>query len=173
MKWFKSQSGSEGSSDDAVLALLKISVDTVDSASRDLAERLDMHEQHQLSKMQNELMLFFDFALDYWIQMSVHSQKEQHTIREALSYHWGEAARGRNEGQAILGTLQERFNMYGKIVNEEKDDTAKFLGFGRKLSEFCDMPGHPYLLVLAPHLFTVAMKSVGVAFCDREGREDD
>ena len=173
MKRFNSKRTSGENLNDAVLAILKISVDTVDSVSRDLQERLDMHEQHQLSKMQNELMLFFDFALDYWIQMSVHSQKEQHAIREALSYHWLEAAGGRNEGQAMLDTLQERFNNYSKVVNEEKDDTAKFLGFGKKLSEFCGMTGHPYLLVLAPHLFTVAMESVGVAFCDRGGREDD
>jgi hypothetical protein len=162
--------------DNAVLALLKISIDTVQQASQHLVQKLDVQEQQQLQKVQNELTLFFDFALDYWIQDSIHSQKEQHIVREALYYHWGEAAGGGHEGQAMINTLQERFKSYGQVVNEVKDDNAKLYSFGKKLSEFCGISGNPYVLLLAPHLFTVAMESVGVVLRvleDRGGKKND
>lgn len=162
MKGFKSQRKIRGNLDDAVLALLKISVDTVHDASQILVKNLDAKELNQLPKVQNELILFFDFSLDYWIQITVPSPKEQHIVREALSSHWLESAGGGDESQAMLDILQNRFNSYGQIVNKEKNDAATFFSLGKKLSEFCDMPGHPNILLLAPHLFTVAMESVSV-----------
>ena len=60
----------------------------------------------------------------------------------------------------MLSALQERLNEYGQTINEDQSDQDKFLGLGIKLSEFCDLPGNPYLLVLAADFFTSAMDAV-------------
>lgn len=175
MKWFKRQRKALNSADVAdafAFQLLRLSGDFVEDASQDLKRLLGVQERSQLAKVREELLFFSWFALDYWTSDSafVHTQEERRTIKKALSYHWREIAGGGYEGQAILYTLQERLNAYAQIVNEEKDDNAKFLGFGKKLSEFCGMPEKSVLFVLpAAELFTKTMESVSAVSRIRRG----
>jgi len=166
MKWFKRQRKAPNSADVAdafAFQLLRLSVDFVEDARRELEALLSVQERSQLPKVREELLFFSCFALDYWTSDSafVHTQEERRTIKEALSYHWREIAGGGHEGQAALYTLQERLNAYAQIVNEEKDSTARFLDFGKKLSEFCGMPEKSLLFgIPAAELFAKTMDSV-------------
>jgi hypothetical protein len=54
-----------------------------------------------------------------------------------------------------MNAYQERLAAYGQIVNEEKGDEAKYLGFAIKLSEFCSLPP-VHFLGLTPGLFIQA-----------------
>ena len=145
--------------DDIAAMFLMFSYNLVKNARRDLEKGLNP-EQARLDKATEELMFFCFFAFDYWISDGIDALKERQAVREALSYHWREMLSGDNEGQTMLCILQQRLKEYAHIVNEERSDQAKFLGFGRKLSEFCGLPLNPYLLVLAPDLFTAAMNAV-------------
>ena len=167
MKWFKRRRKAVSSPDDVASLLLKRSFDIVRgvSASQDLAKFLGVQERSQLAKVREELLLFSWFALDYWTSDSVFvcTQEERRTIKEALSYHWREIAGGGHEWQAILYTLQERLIAYAQIVNEEKGDNAKFLGFGKKLAEFCGMPEKSLLFMIpAAELFMKTTEPVSV-----------
>lgn len=157
MKWFERRPKAVVSPDAVVFLLLKQSIDIVKDASQSLERHLGAEQRPELRKVEDELTLFFWFALDYWTSMDARTQEERRAFKEAFSAHWRNIAGGGHEGQVMLDTLQERLIAYGQIVNEETSDEAKFLGFGMKLSEFCGMPGNPFLLVLAPDLFTKAL----------------
>jgi len=160
MKWFKSQRQEAVSPEAFTGFLIKITYDVVKDASQTLEKYLNAAERSKLPKVEEELLFFFVFALDYWIQTNTaRTQEERRILRQAFHAHLANIAGGGNEGQAELDTYQERFTAYGQIVNEAKGDNAKFTGFGMKLSEFCGMP-HALFLVLAPDLFTKALESV-------------
>ena len=160
MKWFKRQHQEAVSPEAFTGFLIKITYDVVKDASQTLEKHLNAAERSKLPKVEEELLFFFVFALDYWIQTSTaRTQEEQRILRQAFHAHLAKIAGGGYEGQAELYTIQERFTAYGQIVNETKGDNAKFTGFGMKLSEFSGMP-HALFLVLAPDLFTKALESL-------------
>jgi len=162
VKWFKRRSKAVVSPDAVVVLLLERSVDILKDASQNLEGQLGAQQRPQLRKVKDELAFFFWFALDYWTQIDARTQEERRAFKEAFSAHWRNIAGSGHEGQVILDTLQERRIAYGQVVNEEMGDEAKFFGFGRKLSEFCGMPGNPFLLMLAPDLFTKALSLWGL-----------
>jgi hypothetical protein len=152
VKWFKRQHKKTASPEALALLLLKLSEDIVEDANQTLEKYLGDQQRSQLVKAENELAFFSWFALDYWIQKGpARTQEEQCVLRQAFHAHLANIV--------SLDTLQERFNAYGRIVNETKGDNAIFVDFGIKLSEFCDMPDTPFL-TLAPRLFTQALESL-------------
>lgn len=161
MKWFKSQRQEAVGPEAFIAFLLRITCDVVKDASQTLEKHVNAAERSKLPKVEEELLFFFVFALDYWIQTgTARTQEERRILRQAFHAHLAKIAGGGCEEQAELNTYQERFTAYGQIVNETKGDNARFLGFGMKLSEFCGMPNNPFLLVLAPDLFTQALGSL-------------
>lgn len=156
MKWFKRQHQEAVSPEAFALFLLKITNGIVKDASQTLEKYLNTAEHRsKLPKVEEELLFFFEFALDYWIQTSTARTKEERRIlRQAFHAHLANIYT-----EEELDTLQERLIAYAQIVNEGKGDEAKFLGFGMKLSEFCGMPDALFL-VLAPDLFTKAGESL-------------
>jgi len=152
----------EGFSYDRVAFLfINLAGDVVKDYSQELERRLDAQHQSLLPKVQEELSFFFFFALDYWWQTGqVHTREEKHAWGEIFGAHLRILFGGDPEGLAMFDTLQQRFIAYAEIVNKKQGDNAKFFGLGRQLSEFCGMPGNPYLLVKAPALFTLALESV-------------
>ena len=156
MKWFKRQHQEAVSPEAFALFLLKITNGIVTGTSRTLEKHLDAAEHSKLPKVESELLFFFVFALEYWWTTdSSRTQEERRIVRQAFEAHLANIYT-----LDEMDTLQERLITYAQIVNEEKGDNAKFFGFGRKLSEFCGMPLDPYLLVLAPDLFTKALESL-------------
>lgn len=152
MKWFKRQHQEAVSPEAFTVFLLKLTNDIVKDASKTLEKHLNAAEQSKLPKVEEELFFFFVFALEYWWTTdSNRTQKERRIVRQAFEAHLVKIV--------SLDTLQERLIAYAQIVNEEKGDEAKFLGFGMKLSEFCGMPDALFL-VLAPDLFTKALESL-------------
>lgn len=161
MKWFKRQPKEGFSIDQVVISLIKLSGDVVKDTSRDLEKRLGAQDRAKLPKVQEEVCFFFLFALDYWWQTScAHTREEKRIWGGIFGTHLRILFGGDPAGLAMWDTFQQRNISYGQIVNEEKGDNAKFFGFGRQLSEFCGMPGDPFLLVLAPGLFTQALAAV-------------
>jgi hypothetical protein len=113
---------------------LKQTSEIVTSTSQTLEEQLDANQQSKLTKAQEELFYFFVFAIDYWWQMSPSYTQEQKRIFEKIfSTHLQILCGDDAQGQAMWNTLQERFIAYGQIVNEQKGDSAKIMGFGMKL----------------------------------------
>ena len=154
MNLFKRKHEETISAEAFTLLLLKITNGIVVGTSRTLEKHLDAAEHSKLPKVEDELLYFFVFALEYWWTTdSSRTQEERRIVRQAF------------EAQLVnivsRDTLQERLIAYTEIVNEEKGDKAKFFGFGRKLSELCGMPLDPRLLALAPALFTDALESLG------------
>ena len=95
----------------------------------------------------------FIFALDYWWSIdSIHTNEEHHQGRLAFRVHLANIVN--------MDILQDRLIACSHIANEETDDKVKYFGFGRKLLEFCGVSLAPYLLVLAPDLFTEALESL-------------
>ena len=95
----------------------------------------------------------FIFALDYWWSIdSIHTNEDHHQGRLAFRVH--------SANIVNIDILQDRLIACSHIANEETDDKVKYFGFGRKLSEFCGVSLAPYLLVLAPDLFTEALESL-------------
>jgi len=153
MKWFKRQHQEAVSPEAFALFLLKITNGIVKDASQTFKKHLNAAEHRsKLPKVEEELFFFFVFALEYWWTTdSNRTQEERRIVRQAFEAHLANIV--------SLDTLQERLIAYAQIVNEEKGDEAKFLGFGMKLSEFCGMPDALFL-VLAPDLFTKALESL-------------
>ena len=129
MNWFKRQHQEVISPEAFTLFLLKQANDNVKDTIQFLEEDelfqdnpiLAIGTEHsKLPKVEDELMLFSYFALDYWIQNSVRTQEERDTIREALRAHWRNIYGGDPVRQAVLDTLEERLIAYGQIVNEKK-----------------------------------------------------
>ena len=155
MKWFKRQQQESASPEVFSLFLLKITHDNVNGTSRVLKRYLDASEHSKLPEVEEELGYFFVFALEYWWTTdSRRTQEERRIVRQAFEAHLANIVN--------VDVLQERLIAYAQIVNEGKGDNAKFLGFGRKLSEYCGMPLDPRLLALAPALFTDALKYLGI-----------
>lgn len=154
--------------DQVVFLFLKQTSEVVEDYVQILkTDEFHVVEQSKLPKAEEELHYFFLFALDYWWQKSFsYTQEQKHILEKVLFYHldigFGDDAKGR----AAWDTLQERFIAYGRIVNEQKDDSAKLFNFGMKVSEYC---GIPYLFfdILVPNLFITAMKTVSVLKGDK------
>lgn len=135
------------------LVLLKKTMGIIKDTSQTLEKMLDATELSKLPKVEDELFYFFVFALDYWIQTNGNlTEEEKRLLRQAFHAHLANVVN--------LNTVQQRFIAYGQIVNEAKGDSAKFLGFGMKLSEFCSDIPWTIFLVLAPDLFTKALEFV-------------
>ena len=167
MRWFKRQPKKELTYDQMTVFLLKQASEVVTSTSQVLKEQLDTGEQSKLPKTEDELFYFFVFALDYWRQKD-HSrtQEQNRTFGRILGTHLNAMFGDDPEGQAMWDTLQERVIAYGEIVNERKGDSAKFLGFGMKLSEYCEIAS-PLFLLLVPDLFTKALELVSGLKADK------
>ena len=151
MKWFKRQHQEVITPEAFAFFLLKITNDNVNGTSRVLKRHLDASDYSKLPRVEEELVYFFVFALEYWWTTdSNRTQEERRIVRQAFEAHLANIV--------DMDVLQERLIAYAQIVNEEKGDNAKFFGFGRKLSEYCGMPLNPHLLALAPALFTDAIK---------------
>jgi len=170
MKWFKRQHQEVITPEAFTLFLLKIAGDNVkdtiqflekDTLFQDNPILAIGTEHSKLPKVKDELLLFYYFALDYWIQNSVRTQEERDALREALRAHWQNIFGGDAWGQALLDTLQERLIAYGQIVNEKKDDEFKLIGLGSKLSGFCGMPSFFVVVPVVPDLFLKAQISIG------------
>jgi len=157
MNWFKSKDQEVVITPEVFsLFLLKIQTDAIKDTSQTLEKHLNAAEHSKLPKVEEELLYFFVFALEYWWTTdSNRTQEERRIVRQAFEAHLANIYT-----LDEMDTLQERLITYAQIVNEEKGDNAKFFGFGRKLSEFCGVPLDPYLLVLAPDLFTKALESL-------------
>ncbi len=92
--------------------------------------------------LENELRIFWWFALDHWL-------KDCH-LREAFQSHLENVCEDEYE------TVRERFDEYGRALNEAKGDTKTvFMSLGGRLAEFSGMPP-PIALTLSPQLFTQA-----------------
>ena len=156
MKWLKRLHQEAVSPEFFTGFLIKITCDIVKDARQTLEKYLNAAERSKLPKVEEELLYFFVFALEYWWTTdSNRTHEERRIVRQAFEAHLANIYT-----LDEMDTLQERLITYAQIVNEEKGDNAKFFGFGRKLSEFCGMPLDPYLLVLAPDLFTKALESL-------------
>ena len=161
MKWFKSQHKQAFTLDQVVSLLIKLTGDVVKDTSQALGKDLDAQDRSKLPKVEYELVFFLFFALDYWWTTDqARTDEERRVFREIFGAHLRIFFGGDRQGLAMLDSFQERLIAYAEIVNEKQDDTAKFFGLGRKLSEFCGMLGNLNLLMLAPALFTQAMESV-------------
>jgi hypothetical protein len=157
IKWGKKQPKEGLTYDQIVFLLLKQTAKVVRDTSQTLENKPDADEQCELSKVEDELFYFFAFALDYWWQDS-HTREQNRTFGEIFSAHLDILFGGDTQGRAMWDALHERFTAYGQIVNEQQSDSAKLLGLGMKLSEYCEIP--ITALVLTPHLFTLAQKLV-------------
>ena len=153
MKWFKGQHQGTFSPEAFTAFLLKLTHDIVKDASQALREHLDAQDRALLPKVEQELVFFVVFALDYhWTTLSTFTQEEKRIFREAFVAHL--------EKIVNLDTLQERLTAYAQIAIEKEGSPVMFLDFGRKLSEFCGMPGLTLLLLLPGQLFKAAAESV-------------
>lgn len=153
MKSFKRQHQEAVSPEAFTLFLLRLTHDTVKDTSQALRKHLDAQHRPKLPKVEEELFLFFVFALDYhWTTLSAFTQEEKRIFREAFAVHL--------ENIVSLDTSQERLTAYAQIAIEKEGSPVMFLDFGRKLSEFCGMPGLTLLLLLPGELFKAAAESV-------------
>ena len=156
--------------DQAVFLFLKQTSGVVEDTVqifKDEKDEFGAVEQSKLPKVEEELHYFFLFALDYWWQKSSsYTQEQKHILEKVLFYHLDIGFGDDAQGRAAWDTLQERFIVYGRIVNEQKDDSAKLFDFGMKVSEYCGIP-YLHFAILVPNLFTTAMKTVFVLKGDK------
>jgi hypothetical protein len=88
VKWFTGQEKREFSPEAFTLFLLNLASDTVKATSQTLRKHLNAAEQSKLTKIEDELLLFFVFALDYhWTTLSAFKQEEKRIFREAFEAH--------------------------------------------------------------------------------------
>ncbi len=155
MKWFKRQHQEAVSPEVFALLLVKITGGIGQDTSQTLEKHLTAAEHSKLPKVQEELLWFSVFAVEYWWTTdSTRTQEERRIVRQAFEAHLANIYT-----LDEMDTLQERLIAYAQIVNETKGDNAKFAGFGIKLSEFCGMTDLLFL-VLAPDLFIKALESL-------------
>jgi len=169
MRWFKKQPKKESSYDQMTLFLLRQASEVLASTRQTLKEQLDTGEQSKLPQIEHELFYFLVFALEYWRQKhSSLAEEQDRTFGRILGTHLKAMFGDDPDGQAMWDALLERLVAYGQIVNEKQGDSAKFLGFGMKLSEYCEI-ANPVLLLLAPDLFTKALELVSRLKIDEAG----
>ncbi len=148
------------SPNDAALLLLKFTNDTVGGFVKRLGEEPSINKSSQLPKIEQELVFFSWFALDYWISKSF-SKEESEAIRDALTIHLQNLTAGSQDGQNMVDTINERLEAYSQIANEKMEDSAKYFSFGTKLSDYCDLQ-HPFLWITAPEIFTSVLEYVSI-----------
>ena len=162
MEWGKKKMKKGLTWEQIVTLLIEKSCEVVQNTCQTLKNQLDADEQSKLPKVDKELFYFVVFAIDYWWQKDLYYTQEQKSIFEKLwSTHLDILCGDDEKGRAMWDTLQERFIAYGQIVNEQKADDTKLLGFGMKLSEYCEIH-NDLLLFLGPDLFMTALKLVSV-----------
>ena len=145
-----------------VTLLIEKSCEVVQNTCQTLKNQLDANEQSKLPKVDEELFYFFVFAIDYWWQKDHYYTQEQKSIFEKLfSTHLDILCGDDDKGRAMWDTLQERFIAYGQIVNEQSSDSAKLVGFGMKLSEYCEIH-NAFLPLIVPDLFMTALELVSM-----------
>lgn len=146
--------------DQVVMLILKKAGEVVEDSMKAVRAEIGGDEESKLTRVQNELFYFFVFAIDYWWQKGFRYTKEQKSIFEKIfSTHLDILCGDDADGRAMWDALEERFIAYGKIVNEERGDSGKLMGFGMKMSEYCETQSAT-LLFLAPELFEKAMALV-------------
>ncbi|MBM3120070.1 MAG: zinc ribbon domain-containing protein [Chloroflexi bacterium] len=146
------QIGKTFNAEAVTLSLLRITSTVAKSASQSLRQNLNAQHHSKLPKVEDEMVLFFVFALDYW-WATTHTQEESRIFREAFSAHL--------KNVVALEALQERLTAYAQILNEKRGDfNAMAFSLGRRFNEFCGMPGIPALLVLPIELFGQAQSFV-------------
>ena len=170
MKWFNRRHKEGLTIDQVVFLLIKLSGDVVKDASRELRKHLDAQDRSKLPKVEEELIFFFLFALDYWWQTAQSlTQEETRIWKEIFSAHLRILFGDDPKGLALLDTFQERLFAYAEIANEKRGDTAKLLAFGAKLSDFCGITDFSLRFMLAPSLFTQALEAVSSFGRQRQG----
>lgn len=122
--------------------LLARSSQTVKDTKKAVHGQLSAAGQSRPPSLENELRIFWWFALD-------HCLKDYH-LREAFQSHLENVCEDEYEA------VRERFDEYGRALNEARGDTKTVLMLlGDKLAEFSGMP--PLVaLTLSPQLFTEA-----------------
>ncbi len=122
--------------------LLARSSQIIKDTKKAVHRQLSAVGQARPPSLENELCIFWWFTLDYCLK--------DHHLREAFQSHLANECG--HEYHAVL----ERFDKYGRAVNEAKGDTnTVFMSLGGKLAEFSGMPP-PIALTLSPKLFTQA-----------------
>ena len=143
--------------DQVVMLILKEAGEVVEASMKTVRDEIGDAEEPKLRRIENELLYFFVFGIDYWWQNEFRYTKEQKSIFEKiLSTHLDIMCGDEEGGRAMLDDLQERFTAYSEIVNEEADDAGKLWRLGTKVSEYCETEGG-ILLILIPELFRSAM----------------
>ena len=146
--------------DQLAMLILKEAGEAVKDSMEAMRDELVSDEEPKVTRVQNELFYFFVFGIDYWWQNDFRYTKEQKSIFEKIfSTHLDIMCGDDEDGRAMWETLQERFIAYGQIVNEEKSDSGKLVGFGIKLSEYCEIKSGT-LVLLVPEIFMKAFKLV-------------
>jgi len=146
--------------DQVVMLIMKEAGEVVKDSMKTIRDELGGDEESKLKTVENELFYFFVFAIDYWWQKEFRYTKEQKSIFEKIfSTHLDILCGDDVGGRAMWDALQERFMAYGQIVNEERGDSAKLLGFGMKVSEYCEIQSAT-LILLVPELLRMAMMLV-------------
>lgn len=162
MEWGKKQMKKGLTWEQVVTLLIKKSCEVVQNTCQTLENQLDADEQSKLPKVDEELFYIFVFAIDYWWQKDCYYTQEQKSIFEKLfSTHLNILCGDDEKGRAMWDTLQERFIAYGQITNEQSSDSAKLLGFGMKLSEYCGIH-NAFLPLIVPDLFMTALELVSI-----------
>lgn len=143
--------------DQVVMLILTEAGEVVKDSMKVVRDEIGGDEESKLTRVQNELFYFFVFGIEYWWQKEFRYTKEQKSIFEKIfGTHLDILCGDDAAGRAMWDDLQERFMAYGEIVNEERGDSGKLLGFGRKVSEYCEIEsGHLFFLV--PVLLRKAM----------------
>jgi hypothetical protein len=166
MKWSKNQSKKGSNYDQALFLLInqahEVVKDTIQSFSKSVPS-----EQSKLPKVESELFYFFLFAPDYWWQTGS-SEKQKRIWEKAFGYHLDLLCGDDEQGWAMRDTLRQRFIAYGQIVNEHKDNSAKFFDFSMRLEEYSGVPT-VHFFGLIPSLFLTALKSVSALKVDKRG----
>lgn len=166
MKWDKKDPKKGLTWEQVVTLTIKKACEVVQNTCQELKKQLDADEQYKLKKVDVELFYFFVFAIEYLWQNDLYYTQEQKSIFEKLfSAHLDIMCGDDEQGRKMWETLQERFIAYGQIVNEQRSESAKLLGCGRKISEYCEI-NNAILILLVPDLLGKALELVSV-FKDR------
>lgn len=166
MRWGKKKKNKGLTYDQAVMLILKqapeIVGDNIEILKNELAD-----DESKLMRVHSELFYFLVFAIDYcWQNDPSYTQEQKGIFENIFSSHLNILFGDDAEGKAMWATLEDRFIDYGQIVNEQKDDSGRWLFWGMKLSEYCEMP-NALFLALVPRLFTTALELVSVFRAER------
>jgi len=143
--------------DQVVMLIIKEAGEVVKDSMKAVRDEIGGDEESKLKRVENELFYFFVFAIDYWWQNEFRYTKEQKSIfAKIFSTHLDILCGDEEDGRVMWDVLQARFMAYSSIVNEERGDSDKLWGFGKKVSEYCEIQS-ANLIFLVTELFGKAM----------------